>query len=700
MDAYMLLARPMREYVYKNAWPSLSKIQEASIKQCFSSEDNLILIAPTAQGKTEAAFLPAISLANDFNTGLRILYISPLIALINDQFKRIEKMCEDLSINVTSWHGESSKTRKDRLMENPSGIALITPESLEAIFVNRNKEARRLFSGLDFIIVDEIHSFLTGNRGGELRSLLGRILPYCQKDPRFIGLSASVGDENYDLASGFFNNKRKTQILIDKSRNELLTSLSYIEEDEIGDKTLEQILNFAKEGSMLVFPNSREKVEEMAVKLKNKAKEDSLDYSIFAHHSSVSKIRRKEIEDFAKNSDREKFIICATSTLELGIDIGSVYSILQYGSCFSSLSLAQRLGRSGRKTHKSILHQIATSPWDLVQALSIISLFKEGRLDKLRASRKAYDLFAHQILSVLLENNGLALDEFNKLNKSLTAFKDIDDDEFMAIKSYMEEEAYIERLEGEYITGIKTEGLMKMGSFYNQFVLTDSYAVYNDRSKIGSISPSNIIKVGDKIFLGGQVWQIEKIQKSTKKIHVEKAEEGKANNFSSNSIEDINDIVRIRMEEILKDRKKYSYNKKIDGLLDKLYVEKNQDGFYISSDEDGDFLRTFRSSKINRSICLCLNSLNKLNNFTVNEKDSSIRGAGLRRNFNILRSKKIKSLPIKEYLMTKDDLVENFLRANKYMILVPKELKVNYIVDNLLDLEGLEAYLLAGAHKE
>ena len=238
MDAYMLLARPMREYVYKNAWPSLSKIQEASIKQCFSSEDNLILIAPTAQGKTEAAFLPAISLANDFNTGLRILYISPLIALINDQFKRIEKMCEDLSINVTSWHGESSKARKDRLMENPSGIALITPESLEAIFVNKSKEARRLFSGLDFIIVDEIHSFLTGNRGGELRSLLGRILPYCLKDPRFIGLSASVGDENYDLVRGFFNNKRKTQILVDKSRNELLTSLSYIEEDEIGDKTL------------------------------------------------------------------------------------------------------------------------------------------------------------------------------------------------------------------------------------------------------------------------------------------------------------------------------------------------------------------------------------------------------------------------------------------------------------------------------
>ena len=358
------------------------------------------------------------------------------------------------------------------------------------------------------------------------------------------------------------------------------------------------------------------------------------------------------------------------------------------------------MGRSGRKTHKSILHQIATSPWDLVQALAIISLFKEGRLDKLRASRKAYDLFAHQILSVLLENNGLALDEFNKLNKSLPVFKDIDDEEFMAIKSYMEEEAYIERLEGEYITGIKTESLMKMGSFYNQFVLTDSYAVYNDRSKIGSICPSNIIRVGDRIFLGGQVWQIDKIQKATKKIHVEKAEEGKANNFSSNSIEDINDIVRIRMEEILKDRTKYSYSKKIDELLDKLYVGKNEDGFYISSDEDGDFLRTFRSSKINRSICLCLNSLSKLNNFTVNEKDSSIRGAGLRKNFYILRSKKIKSIPIKEYLMTKEELVENLLRANKYMILVPKELKINYIVDNILDLEGLEDYLLGGVSKE
>lgn len=693
MDAYSLLSRPMREYVYKNAWPSLSKIQDASIKQCFSSEDNLILIAPTAQGKTEAAFLPAISSARDFNKGLRILYISPLIALINDQFKRVEKMCEDLSISVTSWHGESNKTKKERLIENPTGIALITPESLEAIFINKSDEAKKLFSGLDFIIVDEIHSFLTGNRGGQLKSLLGRILLYCQKDPRFIGLSATVGDENYDLAKGFFKNKRNTQILVDNSKNELITSLSYIKEDEIGDKTLEQILNFAKEGSMLIFPNSRQKVEEMAVKLKKKAKENSFDLLIFAHHSSVSKILRKEIEDFAKNSDREKFIICATSTLELGIDIGSVYSILQYGSCFSSLSLAQRLGRSGRKTHKSILHQIATSPWDLVQALAIISLFKEGRFDKLSPIKKSYDLFAHQVLSTLLENNGLAFDEFDKLNKTLLAFNDIDDDEFMAIKSFMEKEAYIKKLENEYITGLKAESLMKMGSFYNQFILTDSYAVYNDKAKIGTLAGSNMLKEGDKIFLSGLVWKIDKIQKSSKKILVTKADDGKALAFASNSIEDINDIVRIRMEEILKDRKKYSYNKKIDELLDTLYVGKSEAGFYISSDEDGDFLRTFRSSKINRTICLCLNSISKLNNFTVNEKDSSIRGAGLRSNLNILRSKKISPTDIREYLLSKDSLVDNLLRSNKYMLLVPHELRINYIIDNLCDLDKANDFL-------
>lgn len=690
-DVYALLAKPMREYVYKNSWPKLTKIQQASIRQIYASKNNLILIAPTAQGKTEAAFLPAISTARDLRRGLRILYISPLIALINDQFKRIQDMCKDMDIPVTSWHGEANQSKKEKLFENPKGICLITPESLEAIFVNKGDQANKLFRGLDYVIVDEIHGFLSGNRGIQLKSLLMRLVKYTDNSPRFIGLSATIGDENYELAKNFFNNGRDTNILVDQSKNELVASISYIQEDNITDETTERILKFSEEGSMLVFPNSRKNVESLAVSLRKKVAEQKLPTEIFAHHSSVSKQRRKEIENFAKRRDSEKFIICATSTLELGIDIGSVYSICQYGSTYSVLSLAQRLGRSGRKTHKSILHQIATNPWDLVQALATISLYKQGSLDKIDQLEKPYDVFAHQVLSSLLEKNGLALDEYNNLFKILDF--DISYEEFMKITNNMVKKGYIEKLENEYITGIETEKLMKMGSFYNQFIQADNFSVFNEKAKIGEIEKSIDLKKGDRIYLAGLVWKVESINLKTKKILVSKVEEGEARDFASIGTGDISNEIREKMEEIISDREKYSYNEKINSILDGLFVDKNEDGFYLINDKDGQGLRTFRGTRITRTIGLMANIKSSLGTFKVVDTSSTIRGKDVEKILTKIRKNPLRYEDIIAYLNKNPKQVASYLLANKYMDLVSDDLKIAYILRNLLDVEGANKFL-------
>lgn len=690
-EAYSLLSRPMRELVYKNKWPSLTKIQKASIENFLKSEDNLILIAPTAAGKTEAAFLPAISEANDFDKGLRILYISPLIALINDQFKRVFAMCDDIGINVTSWHGEANQTRKEKLLENPSGICLITPESLEAIFVNKGLAAKKLFSGLDYIIVDEIHSFLTGNRGAQLRSLLKRILDYTDKSPRFIGLSATVGDQNYDICKEFFKNKRPTKLIVDSSQNELKATISYNEEDDVSDKSIEQILSFAREGSMLAFPNSRKIVEELAVKLKEKSKEKKIKTHIFSHHSSVTKQRRKEIEDFAKSRQGENFIICATSTLELGIDIGSVYSICQYGSSKSVLSLAQRLGRSGRKTGKSILHQFATNPWDLVQALATIILYKEGSLDKINPIKGPYDVFAQQILSTLLEKNGLSVDDYDGLDKKLDF--DIDHEEFMEITDHMIEKGFIEKLENEYIGGIECEKLLKMGSFYNQFISKDNFQVFNKNGKIGDIEKSIDLNKGDGIYLAGSIWQVESINLKAKKIIVSKAEEGEALDFGSSRQEDISDEIRRKMEEIIGNREKYSFDDKINGVIDSLNTSPDAEGFYIINDKDGEGLRTFRGTRINRTIDLMLNIRATLSNYKLIDKSTTIRGKNIRKTLNEIMKNPVCENEIIKYLSDNPKLVDLYLSGNKYMDLVSEDLRIKYIVRNLLDLEGAYNYL-------
>ncbi|MDY2928169.1 DEAD/DEAH box helicase [Anaerococcus sp.] len=690
-DPYLLLSRPMREFVYKNKWPSLTKIQKASIKEFYESEDNLILIAPTASGKTEAAFLPAIAKANDFDKGLRILYISPLIALINDQFKRVFDLCDEIGVSVTSWHGEANQTRKEKLLENPSGICLITPESLEAIFVNKSFEARNLFKGIDYIIVDEIHSFLTGNRGCQLRSLLKRILAYTDKNPRFIGLSATAGDLNYDICKGFFKNNRETKLIVDSSKNELEATISYNEENNISDKSIEQILSFASDGSMLAFPNSRKLVEELAVKLKRKVREEKLRTQIFSHHSSVSKNKRKEIEDFAKNSKGENFIICATSTLELGIDIGSVHSICQYGPTFSVLSLAQRLGRSGRKTGKSILHQIATNPWDLVQSLATIILFKEGRLDKINPIEKAYDVFAHQILSTLLENNGLSIEDYEILDKKLDF--GIDHEEFIELTEHMVEKGYIERLENEYIGGLECEKLLKMGSFYNQFISKDNFHVFNEKGKIGEIEKSIDLKKGDGIYLGGLIWEVQSISLRAKKITVTKAEEGKAPDFGSSNQEDISDELRRKMEEIVGEREKYSFNEKINGVIDSLNISPDNEGFYLINDKDGQGLRTFRGTRLNRTISLMLNIRSSLSTYKLIDSSSTIRGKNIRKTLNEIKKNPVGVSEIQTYLESNPKLVGAYLLGNKYMDLVSEKLKIKYIMKNLLDLEGAYDYL-------
>ena len=468
-SSYDLLARDMRKYIYEKGWPSLTKIQDATIKHLYGSENNLILAAPTASGKTEAAFLPAISQSTDIKNKLKILYISPLIALINDQFKRITDMCEDLDIGVTSWHSEASVSQKENLVENPSGILLITPESLEAMLVSDKGRAEILFKDLDFIIVDEIHGFLDSNRGLQLKSLLVRIQNYTEKIPRMLGLSATIGDKNYDLAKSFFLNGRETNILLDRSKNDLVTSLDYIECTDVNEEIAKKILEYSLGKSTLVFPNSRAKVEKLSYLLKKLVAEKAYEIRVFSHHSSISKLKRTEIENFAKTS-RQDFIIVATSTLELGIDIGAVDQVIQVGSAASVLSLSQRLGRSGRRIRKSVIHQIATDKWDLVQALSSLKLFEEGKLDKIDIPRKSYDIFAHQVLSTLLEKNGLIIEEYYKLNQELKSFADISDEEFKTLTKYLLEKDFLEEIDGQYIVGMEAEKLMTMGSFYNQFV--------------------------------------------------------------------------------------------------------------------------------------------------------------------------------------------------------------------------------------
>ena len=692
-DSYSLLNRDLRFYIHEKGWPSLTKIQNAAIKTFFTNDNNLILSAATAQGKTEAAFLPAISKIGNFESSLKILYISPLIALINDQFRRISDMCLDMDIPITAWHGEASKSKKDSLIENPRGIALITPESIEALLSGKSDLANNLFKDVEVIIVDEIHSFLYGNRGLQLKSLLGRILRYTFDAPRMIGLSATIGEDNYNLAKNFFQNGRETNIIVDKTRNDLELTVDYYPADNISLEAVKKISDYASHGPMLVFPNARDKVETIAVELSREFKELGRDIPVFAHHSSVSKIKRNEIEVFAKEARGEKFVICATSTLELGIDIGTVTSVSQYGPSHSVLALAQRLGRSGRKTKTSILHQISSNPWDLLESLATISLYQDGILDKIDPPVKSYDVFAHQVLSSLLENFGLDPEEYKHLNKSLQAFSDISDDEFAEITQHMEKEDFIEILDNELITGTAIEKLMGRGNFYNQFITSGVYSVYNDRGKIGEIEIRPEIQVDTNIYLAGAIWRIEQIFIKNKKILVAKAAAGKAPKFTGMGDMDVSDIIRNRMKEILENPDIYKFDEEINEVINDLREEYTNDDYLFVASKDMISIRTFKNSKVNRTLAIMLNIVSSSKDYANNETDSTVFGPDTIRYFDEIRINPISRKQIYDFLIKDETLLASYLSAYKYMVLIPDNLKVDYIINNRLDLPKTYEYL-------
>ncbi|MBL4836249.1 MAG: DEAD/DEAH box helicase, partial [Kordiimonadaceae bacterium] len=195
--AFDQLNPAVQKWIWKQGWGSLRAIQEKAVAPILAKQRDVIIAAATAGGKTEAAFLPVISnCIEQKNAGFSALYISPLKALINDQARRMEGLCELAELNMTPWHGDISASVKNKALRNPRGLVLITPESLEAMFVRRGSEVASLFGALDYVIIDELHAFIGTERGIQLLSLLSRLERVLKRPIVRIGLSATMGDMN------------------------------------------------------------------------------------------------------------------------------------------------------------------------------------------------------------------------------------------------------------------------------------------------------------------------------------------------------------------------------------------------------------------------------------------------------------------------------------------------------------------------
>lgn len=605
-----LLSQPIRKYIYDQGWESLRPIQVAAINHIISTDYNYILASRTASGKTEAAFLPVLSIVNFSEPGIHVLYISPLIALINDQFSRIEEICKYLDINVTKWHGEANRTLKTKLIKDPNGIVLITPESLEAMFSNSPFTVRTLFSNLKFVIIDEIHSFIGTDRGIHLKSIISRLQQINNSQFRILGLSATIGD--YTQAKRFTGNEDSTKVLLDKERKETNCCFRFFKSDhsDLPTELIEDLYEETKSKKALIFPNSRGRAEEVAVRLQKLSQKLGGHPYYFSHHSSVDREIREYVEEFAKTNHRYNFSISCTSTLELGIDIGTVDEVIQIDSTHSIASLIQRVGRSGRRPgEKSNLVLYATNPWSLLQSLACFELYKEGFIEPLSITDKPYDILLHQILSIVKETSGCKIDELlQRLNKN-SAFLSISSSEILLIIDHLLKIDFLELIEKDLIIGLEGEKIVNSKDFYSVFKSEPNLKVLFSGKRIGEIPFSPQIKINENILLAAKIWKIKDIDFDSNKIEVIPANDGKKPIFFGTGGV-IHYSIREKMLKILIDSVLYpeldeNSNNEIISLR-KVFSNCKINNFlydrpYINHDNCIEIF-TFQSTRVNRSL--------------------------------------------------------------------------------------------------
>ncbi|ASI13350.1 Lhr-like helicase [Candidatus Mancarchaeum acidiphilum] len=408
--------------IYENfisKYQKFTPIQEKAIP-IIAGGSNCLVIAPTGSGKTEAAVLPIIDRASKINgEGIKILYITPLRALNRDMLGRLRWMADLAGLTIGVRHGDTSNSERSKQVRSAPDIIVTTPESLQSMLPTKGMGVK--LANVKFVIIDEIHEFYFNKRGAQLSLGLERLE---EKAPNFqrVGLSATV--KNPDLVKGYLAGLRECKIaqisegknfsisikMPEKPKGNMSQIIDKFGLDEPSAARLECIADEIEESSStLIFANTRQIVEALGSKLLYLDKIHPFG-GIGVHHGSLEKDERIEIE----NSFRDNKIksIIATSSLELGIDIGSINKVIQYGSPRQSLRLAQRIGRSGHSISKTSDGTIiSTGIVDTLESVAVIDNLKAKELESFEVQKNALDVLANQVCGIILDKNSCSIDE-------------------------------------------------------------------------------------------------------------------------------------------------------------------------------------------------------------------------------------------------------------------------------------------------
>lgn len=597
MNVFTRYAPFIQDYIYQSGWQALRSVQNAAAEAIFNTDDNVLLTASTASGKTEAAFFPILTLLDeDPPHSVGVLYIAPLKALINDQFGRLSELCEEAGIQVTRWHGDVSHAQKRRLLRKPAGILQITPESLESLMINKHMEIPSLFGDLRFIVIDEVHSLLRGDRGMQTFCLIERMCRLADCRPRRIGLSATIG--NPEEAGRFLGAGSGRRTLIprieggrevwrlsmehffnsgpqaDEGR-QLIDAAPVLEEasdtaPKAADPGIGYIFEHTRGRKCLIFTNSREECEALCQSLRQYCEANHEPDRFLIHHGNLSASYRESAEEEMKDDD-SLLSVCATATLELGIDIGRLERAFQVDAPFTVSGFLQRMGRTGRRGDpcemwfvmredhpepRAMLPQLI--PWYLIQGIALVQLYIEERfVEPPRTQRLPYSLLYHQTMSTLASCGEMTPAELATRVLTLSSFHLITQDDYRILLRHLIKIGHIDQTEnGGLIVGLEGERIVNNYKFYAVFQENVEYAVRAGAEELGTIVKPP--PIGDKIAIAGRVWVVEEVDHRRREVCCTLVK-GNIPAYFGDVAGDIHTRILERMYGVLKEQNSYPY---------------------------------------------------------------------------------------------------------------------------------------------
>lgn len=587
----------VQDFIYRNGWDELRPIQVAAGDAIFHTDDNLLLTASTASGKTEAAFFPILSLF-DANppSSVGCIYIGPLKALINDQFQRLTDLCSDGNIPIWHWHGDVSQSHKAGLMRHPSGILQLTPESLEAILLHKHMAVPKLFGDLRFIVIDEVHSLLRGDRGGQTLCLIERVSRLAGVNPRRIGLSATMGDPERTGAFLSLGTGRRTIIPRIKSKGSrwrLCLEHFYVKDAQAGegrtdikalpaldektdtapreaDPGLGFIFEHTRGKKCLVFVNSREECEGVTTSLRQYCDLNHEADRFLIHHGNLSASYRETAEMLMKDETKPLTTV-TTSTLELGIDIGRLERAFQIDAPWTVSSFLQRMGRTGRRDDPPEMHFVMreeqpeprsmmpeTVPWKLIQGIALVQLYREEKwVEPPALDRLPYSLLYHQVMATLASCGELSPAELAQRVLTLSYFHRVSADDLRVLLHHLIDTDQVEVTEGGgLIVGISGERITNSFKFYAVFQENEEFTVRCESSELGTIV--NPPPAGERIAIAGHCWLVEEVDWKRHLVFCTQVK-GRVPAYFGDCAGDINTHVLERMKRALEEHEAYPY---------------------------------------------------------------------------------------------------------------------------------------------